>query len=68
MLLWYSFFSIEKTSDKTLWVIDNSLSMAVEDTMAENGVIDSRLSLAKKIVNTNSLKITGKQAVMSVAY
>lgn len=42
--------------------------MAVEDTMVENGVIDSRLSLAKKIVNTNSLKITGKQAVMSVAY
>lgn len=68
MLLWYSFFNSKNTSDKTLWIIDNSLSMAVEDTMAQSGVIDSRLSLAKKIIITNSLKITGKQAIMSAAY
>jgi hypothetical protein len=36
---------------KTLWIIDNSLSMAVEDIpSSSSGMMMNRLDLAKKLV------------------
>ena len=61
--------SLSNTNEqKTLWVIDNSLSMAVTDVMSQDDIIISRLDLAKKIILSGSHMLSWNQAVMSVAH
>lgn len=67
-LMGFSLINSNSSQDQTLWIIDNSLSMMVEDIATESGVIDSRLSFAKKIIEKGSNLTPGKQAIMSVAY
>lgn len=62
------FFWSDRSTSKTLWVIDNSLSMTVTDIMGDDNIIISRLDLAKNIVQTASQIITRDQAIMSVAH
>ncbi len=65
----YSFFSKQDTrEDHTLWVIDNSLSMAVSDIHTQSGIMISRLELAKQFVSRVSPQLSGEQAIMSAAY
>ncbi len=42
--------SLDSGIQKTLWVIDNSLSMAVTDISTSTGISISRLDRAKQIV------------------
>ncbi len=53
--------------ERTLWVIDNSLSMAVTDIGSESGILLSRLDRAKQIIASGSLLRSGEQAIMSAA-
>lgn len=55
-------------SGATLWVIDNSLSMAVTDIGSESGILLSRLDQAKQIVYSGSVRRRGEQAIMTAAY
>jgi hypothetical protein len=59
--------SLDTGSDRTLWVIDNSLSMAVTDISSQSGIFLSRLDFAKQIVSSGSLMRSGEQAIMSAA-
>ena len=64
----FGFFqSFDTGSDRTLWVIDNSLSMAVEDIHIGSGALLSRLDRAKQIVASGSDMRSGEQAIMSAA-
>ncbi len=68
-MMLYSFFSKQDTGeDHTLWVIDNSLSMAVSDIHTQSGIMISRLELAKQFISRVSSQIPGEQAIMSAAY
>lgn len=51
----------------TLWVIDNSLSMAVTDIHTEKWISISRLDLVKKFVTDESKNITGNMAIITAA-
>lgn len=65
----YSFFWNNITrEDRTLWVIDNSLSMDVSDIHTQSGILISRLELAKQFISRVSPQIPGEQAIMSAAY
>lgn len=64
----FSLIESNSSETQTLWIVDNSLSMMVEDIATDNDIIDSRLSFAKKIIEKGSTLIPGKQAIMSVAY
>ncbi len=54
-------------NQKTLWVIDNSLSMTVTDIGTKSGIMISRLDLAKNIIMQSSKNITWEQAIMTSA-
>lgn len=58
---------LDDRRDSTLWVIDNSLSMAVEDIHIGSGVLLSRLDQAKQIIASGSVVRSGEQAIMSAA-
>lgn len=45
---------LDSGSEATLWVIDNSLSMAVTDISSGSNTLLSRLDLAKQIVVSGS--------------
>ncbi len=60
--------SLDSGTEETLWVIDNSLSMAVTDITTSSGIFLSRLDRAKQIVLSGSLIIPGEQAIMTAAY
>jgi von Willebrand factor type A domain len=69
-ILLYRYFVIEylPTWDRTLWIIDTSLSMAVEDIPStEKGMMISRLDLAKKLALLGIESIWGEHAVISYA-
>ncbi len=69
LLMGFGFLrSLNSVSPHTLWVIDNSLSMAVTDISSPSGVMLSRLDLAKGIIASGSYIIPGDHAIMSVAY
>ncbi len=69
ILIGFDFLSnLDWETDKTLWIIDNSLSMAVTDIHTESGVMLSRLNFAKQIITSNSANISGEQAIMTAAY
>ena len=59
--------SLDTGSDRTLWVIDNSLSMAVTDIGSQSGILLSRLDFAKQIVSSGSRVRSGEQGIMSAA-
>lgn len=65
----YSFLHTLSLSNipKTLWVIDNSLSMTVTDIKTSSDRMISRLDLAKMIIKQKSDKILGEQAIMTAA-
>jgi hypothetical protein len=46
--------SLDRGTERTLWVIDNSLSMAVTDISGGSGLLISRLDFAKQIVASGS--------------
>lgn len=58
---------LDTGSDRTLWVIDNSLSMAVTDIASQSGVLLSRLDFAKQIVSSGSRVRSGEQGIMTAA-
>ena len=60
--------SLDSGTDATLWVIDNSLSMAVTDIATSSGISISRLDRAKQIVASGSFLRSGEQAIMTAAY
>lgn len=69
ILIWIGFWlNLDSGTNKTLWVIDNSLSMVVTDITTESGVMISRLDFAKQIINRHSSLIEWEQAIMSSAY
>ncbi len=59
--------SLDTGPDRTLWIIDNSLSMAVEDIHIGSGILSSRLDQAKQIVASGSDMRSGEQAILSAA-
>lgn len=59
--------SLDTGPDRTLWVIDNSLSMAVTDISGGSGILISRLDQAKQIIASGSVARSGEQAIMSAA-
>ena len=67
-LMVFSVMKSNSSENQTLWIVDNSLSMTVEDMPSSSGIIDSRLNLAKKIIKNGSTLLNEKQAIMSVAY
>ncbi len=68
-LIGYSYIQTldHSNTPKTLWVIDNSLSMTVTDIKTSSDRIISRLDLAKTIIKQKSDKILGEQAIMTAA-
>lgn len=59
--------SLDRGTERTLWVIDNSLSMAVTDISGGSGLLISRLDFAKQIVTSGSAMRSGEQAIMTAA-
>ena len=59
--------SLDTATDRTLWVIDNSLSMAVTDIGSESGILLSRLDFAKQIISSGSRVRSGEQGIMTAA-
>lgn len=56
------------SSEETLWVVDNSLSMAVEDIHDRGNTSSrSRLDLARSIVMSGVTLIPGKHAIITYA-
>ena len=69
-ILLYRYIILENTSSsiRTLWIIDTSLSMAVEDIpSSENTQMVSRLALAKKLMQEGIDIIPGEHALISYA-
>ncbi len=58
---------LDKPSDRILYVMDNSLSMAVTDISGGSGVLISRLDFAKQMIASLSRVLWGEQAVMTAA-
>lgn len=53
---------------RTLWIVDNSLSMLASDIRSGSGMMISRLDLAKHIITTKSQDMPGEQAIMTSSY
>lgn len=51
----------------TLWIIDNSLSMAVADIHTETWISISRFDLAKQFIDSRSRDISGNQAIITAS-
>ncbi len=66
MLVWDVFFSLDiPDRERTLWVVDVSSSMGIEDIATNNqNVMMSRLDLAKSIMSTS---FSGETAIMIYA-
>ena len=66
MLVWDVFFSLDiPDRERTLWVVDVSSSMGIEDIATNNqNVMMSRLDLAKSIMSTS---FSGETAIMTYA-
>ena len=59
-LLVYRYFIIDESSSdtRTLWIVDTSLSMMVEDISgSDTGMVMSRLDLAKRLVSEGVTRI-----------
>lgn len=65
--LYYWWMSDNSDNQKTLWVVDNSLSMWVHDINTLSGIMISRLDLAKSIILQSSKYIPWEQGIMTVA-
>ena len=60
--------SLDTGTARTLWVIDNSLSMAVADVASQSGILSSRLDQAKQIAISGSHLRSGEQGIMTAAW
>ena len=56
------------TTEKTLWIVDNSMSMQVED-MRENSTNTyySRLQVARSLISSGVMMIPGQHAIVTYA-
>ncbi len=69
-MILYRYIILENTPSKmrTLWIVDTSLSMAVEDIpSSENTLMVSRLDLAKKLIQDGIDIIPGEHALITYA-
>lgn len=64
MVLFGFFSSFAQQKTRTLWILDNSLSMLAQDVKNVDNVYTSRLALAKHIIWSGSADIWGKHALI----
>lgn len=64
----FPFWKSENTGSDTLWIVDNSLSMSVEDMgSVQDGGVQSRIDVARSLVLDGMRKIPGNHGVLLYA-
>lgn len=66
LIVWF-WNRLNTWEQNTLWIIDNSLSMAVTDIHSQTWITISRLDLAKQLIAFESNYMIGNQAIMTAA-